>query len=300
MNGTTMRNTDFTGALLAYIALQPWTSENVALTDAVLIGSDVGVENGMWADTVCPDGEQSDEECTGSPRTAPALPPEVLCPDGLQRPAQELGTNLAGGFLACLDLSGMDLTGRVFEGASLWGVSLDGADLSGSTFAAAWLIGVDLTEAVVDGTDFGGSSWYSVDLRAVELGAALATGGAVRLVGANIAGMDLTPAGQTGFVFDIDRSSARDVIMTGMRIPGGANSDFTDAVLRDARLEGGWENTLLQNADLSGATLEGVRLASSSLENVDLSGSTFTGISWDNTTCPDGTLSNDNLGVCDV
>ena len=67
-------------------------------------------------------------------------------------------------------------------------------------------------------------------------------------------------------------------------------------------------DTDLYNADLSGANLSGANLRYAYLSGADLSGADLTGanlqgaqldnVNWYNTTCPDGTNSNDNGDTC--
>ena len=56
-------------------------------------------------------------------------------------------------------------------------------------------------------------------------------------------------------------------------------------------------------ANLSGAYLAGADFSSANLTQANLRGSVLTnanlsGVKWLQTTCPDGTISNDNAGTC--
>ena len=65
------------------------------------------------------------------------------------------------------------------------------------------------------------------------------------------------------------------------------DADFTNANLSGANLN----SSYLRRANLSGADLTGANL-----ERVDLTGADLTGAIFSNTTCPDGTNSDDNEG----
>lgn len=164
----------------------------------------------------------------------------------------------------------------------------------------AVLVGVDLGGAVLENTDLGGSIWYSMDLRTIDFSGATSTKCCITMVGAEASGTNLTAVGEAQIVFDFGRSTARNVVMTGMRIPGGAHSDFTGADLRGATIEGGWENTLLVDATLDGAVTVRALFANVDLSRASVADADFSNVTYENTTCPDGSNSNDNLGVCDV
>jgi streptogramin lyase len=78
----------------------------------------------------------------------------------------------------------------------------------------------------------------------------------------------------------------------------GAN--LQGANLNDAHLEG---YAFLDGANLEGANLHGVDLSGADLSRADLTGAnlhgaTLTGAKWSNTTCPDGTNSDNDGGTC--
>ncbi len=54
----------------------------------------------------------------------------------------------------------------------------------------------------------------------------------------------------------------------------------------------------LVDFDLSGADLKGSDLTNTDLKRADLSGANLGGVTWSNTTCPDGTNSDNNGGDC--
>ena len=63
-----------------------------------------------------------------------------------------------------------------------------------------------------------------------------------------------------------------------------SGSSLVGAYLRDVDLRG----AVLDHSDLSGADLTGA----------DLTGASIIGVTWDRTTCPDATISDDNGGTC--
>jgi hypothetical protein len=87
----------------------------------------------------------------------------------------------------------------------------------------------------------------------------------------------------------------------------GAN--FEGAILPYADLHGAnLQGANLQGASLEGANLQGANLQGSNLEDSNLTGANLTGatmqganlheVTWSNTTCPDGTNSNNDGGTC--
>lgn len=66
-------------------------------------------------------------------------------------------------------------------------------------------------------------------------------------------------------------------------------STFRNANFTNATLEVTAEQTDFSNADFTNATLEGTNLSKSNVS----------GVTWNNTTCPDGTNSDDNNGTCE-
>ena len=103
--------------------------------------------------------------------------------------------------------------------------------------------------------------------------------------GANLSGVDLSNA----HLFDVDLS--------------GANLSGANLYEADLRFSG------LDYADLSGADLSGANLYGADLYNAFLSGADLTGanlfianlddVNWYNTTCPDGTNSDNNGNTCE-
>jgi uncharacterized protein YjbI with pentapeptide repeats len=73
------------------------------------------------------------------------------------------------------------------------------------------------------------------------------------------------------------------------------NTDFTGADFTDATFEGtSGEPTVFENTNFTDANF-----TNTTFTFVDLSSATVTGATWDNTTCPDGTNSDNNANTCE-
>jgi len=75
------------------------------------------------------------------------------------------------------------------------------------------------------------------------------------------------------------------------------SSDFTGANFTNANLTGifNFNDALLNNANLTGANLRG-SLIEGYTSSTDENDPVVTGVTWSNTTCVDGSLSDDNVG----
>ncbi len=107
--------------------------------------------------------------------------------------------------------------------------------------------------------------------------------------GANLAGAVLTGANLSG------------AVLTGANLSGASLSgaNLSGAVLTGANLSG----AILTGANLSGASLSGANLSGATLSGANLSGATLSGANlsgalWGNTTCPDGTSSDNDGRTC--
>jgi hypothetical protein len=111
---------------------------------------------------------------------------------------------------------------------------------------------------------------------------------------ANLAGADLTNVDWR--YRDLTRIDLSGATLTGARLAG--------AILISANLE----NAQLASTNLSGANLTSARLVNAflgstflvnaDLTNADLTNALVLGVTWGNTTCPDGTNSNNDGGTC--
>jgi uncharacterized protein YjbI with pentapeptide repeats len=112
--------------------------------------------------------------------------------------------------------------------------------------------------------------------------------------GANFAGANLSRSilTQDNFV---------DANLAGANLYGAR---LVEAILICAHLPGAklnnanLMNALLRGADLNGANLYGATLIGADLRDANLNGANLNGVIWGNTTCPDGTNSDDHGGTC--
>jgi uncharacterized protein YjbI with pentapeptide repeats len=73
-----------------------------------------------------------------------------------------------------------------------------------------------------------------------------------------------------------------------------SGADLEGANLMNANLSG----DVLSGADLQGANLMGANLSGADLSGANLKGANLNEVAWSNTTCPDGTNSNNDGGTC--
>jgi hypothetical protein len=94
--------------------------------------------------------------------------------------------------------------------------------------------------------------------------------------------------------------------LSGCALPGAnlaaanaTNANFTGAYLDGANLSSATlSQAHLERAVLTRANLSGARLNFANLTGASLGGATLTGVTWSQTTCPDGTNSNNDGGTC--
>jgi outer membrane protein assembly factor BamB len=94
--------------------------------------------------------------------------------------------------------------------------------------------------------------------------------------------------------------------LAGCYLPGAnlsganaTNANFTGAYLAGANLSSAnLSQAQMQRSVLSNANLTAARLNLAVLTGATLTGATLTGVTWAQTTCPDGTNSNNNGGTC--
>jgi uncharacterized protein YjbI with pentapeptide repeats len=183
--------------------------------------------------------------------------------------------NLQGCTLNSLDASDGNLTGANLTGANLSGANLSGANLTGANLTDAnltdanlacvrvppqlpQLVCAELTDATLSGASFSNAS----------------------LIGVSSGGITGVPS-----VLPPQWSLVAGYLL-------GPDATLPDAYLVDANLTG---------ANLSGANLSLANLTGANLTDVDLSGAslgTLTSVTWSNTTCPDGTNSDNDGDTC--
>jgi uncharacterized protein YjbI with pentapeptide repeats len=87
------------------------------------------------------------------------------------------------------------------------------------------------------------------------------------------------------------RAELENAFLVGANLQG---DNLNGAQLQHAFLDG----ANLQDANLHGADLTGADLSRADLTGANLHRATLTGAVWSNTTCPDGTNSNNDGGTC--
>jgi uncharacterized protein YjbI with pentapeptide repeats len=123
------------------------------------------------------------------------------------------------------------------------------------------------------------------------------------LSGANLSGLELFEIQVNDGDFSFADLSGANLSLSYLE------GDFTGADLSNINgggyivFSGDFIGADLTNADLSGARIgvEGnsADLTNADLTNANLSGAVFGSITWNNTTCPDGTNSDDNGDTCE-
>jgi outer membrane protein assembly factor BamB len=140
-------------------------------------------------------------------------------------------------------------------------VACSATDTAGNTSSASFLVVVSATSADCRLSD------YPV------------TKGALILKNANLAGCYLPAANLSG-------ANATNANLTGAYLAG---ANLSSANLSQAQL---------QRARLNNANLSAAKLSLAVLTGATLTGATLTGVTWAQTTCPDGTNSNNDGGTC--
>ena len=178
------------------------------------------------------------------------------------------GANLQYCKLKDANLAGDDLAGANFYGASLFGANLQGADLADAVFTKADINYVDLTD-----TDLSGAVFDSEDPSLSDY-----------IISGGVTG---TPS-----VFPVDFN-----LVDGYLV--GPVANLTAADLSAADLAGqDLLDTNLSDANLTNANLSSANFTGANLAGATATGTNFTSAVWSNTTCPDGTNSNNDSGTC--
>ena len=179
------------------------------------------------------------------------------------------------------DLRNCDLSGRNMEGvdlsnADLTGANLDNASLFTSNLVAATFDNASLRNTNLEDGYAPGGSFVNADLRGAYLYFAFFRGG--NLSGANFSNNWLSSV-------DFESSILQNAIFAGSSLSGVdmRNSDLRGADLSFTTL---WYVSL-NNADLRDANLLGAKRKA---------GTHLTGAAWGNTTCSDGSNSDDDDG----
>jgi len=334
--GADLSSADLIGADLAGLDLDgadlagaDFSSAN--LTDADLSGATLTEANLGGADLTGATltGTQQPSGITGTPA---ALPANWTLQSGfLFGP----GVGLPGANLYKFDLSSLDLAGADLSNADLLDVNLTGADMENADLSSAELNGAAMANADLSNADLSEALLEDNSLADANLSGANLTDAALQE--ADLAGINLTGATLTGIATSIDYGTpaelpadwmyqggyligpgARlsDAVLTGLQLTGadlagaslvGVSAEhvnLTNANLTAADFQSGdLSFANLSGANLSGASLSYTNLSYANLTNANLddagyTGGTFAGVLWDNTTCPDGSNSNDHVNGC--
>ncbi len=230
-------------------------------------------------------------------------------PESASGTPQCTGVPHVGIDLSGCDLQGANLSESDLSSANLSDANLQGANLSGErsvsrntgSLAGANLENADLAGADLDATDVSGTQFAGADLSGIEVPDGL-SGTAPASLPANWI-WENDPAANTSFLLgpgvDLSYGDISDVDWNNADLEGANLSNFeadqsnlsgvnfTGANATRVVFEGG--STNLSGANFADANLSGADINS----NADLAG-----VIWSNTTCPDGTNSNNDGGTC--
>jgi uncharacterized protein YjbI with pentapeptide repeats len=182
----------------------------------------------------------------------------------------------------------VDSNGCIYiEGENLshanWG------DLSSRNMQGADFISTNMQEIYAPNMNFVASYWNNVIARGADFSNSDLSGGT------RFENTDLTDANFSG-------SNLFGAVIDGTN--SAINANFTNATLSRSQLDNlnlsgaNLTGASLAQADLWGANLTGANLTNANLQGADLTGANLTDVIWSNTTCPDGTLSDNNGGFC--
>jgi uncharacterized protein YjbI with pentapeptide repeats len=215
-------------------------------------------------------------DCTDPPNLVPFADLSNCDLSGRQMAGVNLyNANLSGANLSSANLSGANLGGTNLTGANLSGANLDNADLFTSTLVGATFDHASLRNTNMDDAYAPGGSFINADLRGANLYFAT-------LSNANLSGANLSDSWLGIYTFE--------------------GSILQNANFSGSAISGDMRNTDLRGADLSFTTLSYVSLNNADLRDANLLGArlkvgtSLDGITWGNTTCSDGSNSDDNDG----
>jgi uncharacterized protein YjbI with pentapeptide repeats len=300
LNGADLSNADLTGAQLGFSDL---ASAN--LTDANLTNAELGVvrlTGATMAGTDLAGTDPSEETSGGIVGTPSTLPP---------------GWELINGYLVGPQavLTGADLSNTDLSGDDLFDATLTDADLNGTNFTAANLTfvitgGIVGTPSVlppqltlISGYLFGpGANLISADLTDLDLSGLNLSN--TNMNAANLDGTNLTGATLTGV-------SGKGIIGMPAALPSGwvligtylfgPGADLGGANVSNLNLSGlNMTDINLSDANWADADFDGVNLTGANLTGADkvFGLPSLTGVTWSNTTCPDGTNSDNDGDTC--
>lgn len=284
LSGATLAEADLVGASLtsadlASASLYDANAETADMTDANLTDANLQylLGNINMTDATVYGANISAAEFTGSTFTG-LISGDVTASAAAGTLYLPAGYTLNDGYL--------EGPGANFDGLDLAGLDLSHADLSGAEFVKTNLTGADLYGVTLTGADLG-----SADLKDVDLFGSVLNDANVQ--GAVLAGADLEAVSSGSVTGKPASLPANWSVEAGFLLGPGVT-------LAGADMAG--DN--LTGADLSDANLNNTNMTDANLTNVDLSGDyglgavTLTGVTWDNTTCPDNSNSDNDGFTC--
>ena len=283
--GANLTGANLTGANLTGTNLTDANLTDANLTDATL--TDANLINANLA------GANLDLVVSGGI----AGPPSVLPTNWsiVSRYLMGPGANLTGA-----DLSGVNLSGTTLTDANLTDANLSDVTILDSNLEQANLTDVNLTDAILSVGSYETAAYLaSANLTDANLtGASLSY---VYLLGAVLTDTDLSGTYLVYATLDSVESggiTGTPVLPTDWGLVGGyligPSATLIDANLTGLNLTG----ADLPDARLTDANLTGANLTGANLTGATLTGATLTGATWSNTTCPDGTNSNNDGDTC--
>jgi len=237
--------TDLTNSVMTNVNLTNATMTNAVLTGVNLTGATF---TGL---------------ATGGMSGSPTLPSGYVLVNGFI-----LGSNLdlRGAILGNTNVGSVNLTGSNLSGSNLNGVTIaSSANLTNVNFSNALLRNSTLTGTDLSSANLSGANLYGANLRSATLGSSTTLSGTTNfsnanLNGANLTGLNLSLVGSTN--------------LTGLK---------SGSISGSPTLPSGWWKTpsngylVGPNANLSGASFEGVSFTSPNFTSVDLGGANFYG-----------------------
>lgn len=222
-------------------------------------------------------------------------------------------TNFTGAnmtFFAADDLAGSDLQDVNITNANFSGEGVDfnhvrSGGITGTTPDLPQFWTLDNGFLIGPGADFSGDdmagfNFSNQNLSDTDLAGANLTGANLKNV--NLAGADVQGTIFTGVTWPGLESG--DIVGTPASLPAnfslvdayivGPDASLISANLAGANLSG----TDLAGADFGLATLDHANLTGANLTDAFLDEASLTGVTWSNTTCPDGTNSDNDFGTC--
>ena len=227
---------------------------------------------------------------------------------------------MTGGNFTGTDFTGADLDGSyaqralftnaIFTNANLDDVTASLANFAGATFSGATFSGTILESGDLAGAELAGADLAGVSGQVTGTPASLPVGwtffngyligAGADLRGAALAGDNMPGINLTGAIVSEVKFTGDDLtgaIFTGATVDdtGFENANVTDAVFSGDNLDG---------SNFTGADVSGTEFGDANLQNVTFTGVTggattdVTGVTWFDTTCPDGTNSNDDNDTC--